>query len=106
MRVRVVDFRRHSGGGRRFFIQLTKALQQGGEITGAGSDLTDHSRPAWRVLRRMAVAARLTQLARDPDAIRAAAQAQVPRLRVRTWADVAADYVRVFKMALLRAKAA
>lgn len=52
------------------------------------------------------LAARLTQLARDPDAIRAAAQAQVPRLRVRTWADVAADYVRVFKMALLRAKAA
>ena len=34
MRVRVVDFRRHSGGGRRFFVQLTKALQESGQLTG------------------------------------------------------------------------
>ena len=52
------------------------------------------------------LAARLKQVARDHEAIRASAQAQVARLRIRRWSDVAADYVHVFKSVLARAEAA
>jgi glycosyltransferase involved in cell wall biosynthesis len=37
----------------------------------------------------------LDRLAADPAGFRQAAQAQVPRLRLRTWSDVAADFARL-----------
>lgn len=43
------------------------------------------------------LAERLRQVTREYDTIRAAAEAQVARLRVRPWAAVAADYLGVFQ---------
>lgn len=51
------------------------------------------------------LADRLARLVREHEALRASARAQVARLQVRRWADVAADYLRVFRSALASARA-